>query len=111
MNRVSPRRHSPFFLAFTLIGLIALKTSAEVIFQDFFTQSAGLVTNSIPWIDVEGMGWQSGVPATLLALDGNGHLYNSAVNAGTAAGVQLVPIGPHGSLSVSATLQLPAGID
>lgn len=111
MNRVISRCRSSFFLALVFISLITLKSSAEIIFQDFFTQPAGSITNSVPWIDVEGTGWQSGVPATQVALDGNGHVYNSAANAGTAAGIQLVPIGPHGSLTVSAILQLPAGID
>ena len=83
--------------------------SAEIVFQDFFTQPAGSITNSVPWIDVEGNGWQSDGAASQLALDGAGHLYNSATNAGAAAGVQLIPIGPHGSLTATALMELPAG--
>ena len=88
---------------------IATSVSGEVVFQDFFAQAAGSVTNSVPWVDVEGSGWQSGASASQLALDGSGHLYNAAASAEAAAGVQLVPIGPHGSLTVSATVQLPKG--
>ena len=88
-----------------------MKVSAEVVFQDFFAQPAGNVTNSVPWIDVEGNGWQSGAAVSQLALDGSGHLYNAAVNAGTTAGVQLVPIGPHGSMTASAVMQLPTGFN
>lgn len=97
-------------LGFVLFGALgSLNGSAEVIFQDFFTQPAGSITNSIPWIDVQGGGWQSGVGPTQLALDGNGHIYNGAANAGAAAGVKLVPIGPHGSLTASALMNLPVG--
>ena len=88
---------------------IATSVSGEVVFQDFFAQAAGSVTNSVPWVDVEGSGWQSGATASQLALDGSGHVYNAAASAGAAAGVQLVPIGPHGSLTASATVQLPTG--
>ena len=88
---------------------IATPESGEVVVQDFFTQAAGSVTNSVPWVDVQGSGWQSGVSVSQLVLDGSGHLYNAAASAEAAAGVQLVPIGPHGSLTVSATVQLPKG--
>ena len=94
-----------------LVGIAKVKVSAEVVFQDFFTQPAGNITNSIPWIDVEGNGWQSGAAPSQLALDGNGHLYNAAPSAGATAGVQLVPIGPHGSMTASAMMQLPMGFN
>jgi hypothetical protein len=96
-------------LGLALGCLVDLNASAEIVFQDFFTQPATNVTNSLPWIDVEGSGWQSGVAPSQLALDGSGHLYNTAVSAGAAAGVQLVPIGPHGSMTASAIVQLPTG--
>jgi hypothetical protein len=88
---------------------LSLDASGEIIFQDFFSQPAGNVTNSVPWIDVEGNGWQPGGPASQLALDGSGHIYSTAVNAGTMAGLQLIPIGPHGSFTASATMELPVG--
>jgi hypothetical protein len=97
------------FLAIFLARLAAIQSLAEVVFQDFFTQPSGNITNSAPWIDVEGNGWQSGAAASQLALDGSGHLYNAAVSAGTTAGVQLVPIGPHGLMMASALVQLPTG--
>ncbi|HLX95818.1 MAG TPA: hypothetical protein VKU37_08745, partial [Verrucomicrobiae bacterium] len=65
----------------------------------------------IPWIDVEGDGWQPGAAASQLALDGSGHLYNAAPSAGATAGVQLVPIGPHGSMTASAVMQFPTGFN
>ena len=94
-----------------ITGFAAINASAEIVFQDFFTQSAGSITNSSPWIDVEGTGWQSGPAVTQLAIDGSGHLYSAAVNAGTAAGVQLIAIGPHGSMTASAIVQLPTGFN
>jgi hypothetical protein len=97
-------------LAVVLALLAAAHASAEIIFQDFFTQPAGNLSNSVPWIDAEGFGWQSGaVAVSQLALDGQGHLYNSAPNAAAAAGIPLIPIGPHGSMTVSALMQLPVG--
>jgi hypothetical protein len=98
-------------LTVVLTGVAAVNVSAEIVFQDFFTQSATNVTNSVPWINVEGTGWQSASAASQLALDGSGHLYNAAANAGAAAGVQLIPIGPHGSMTASATVQLPTGFN
>jgi hypothetical protein len=92
-------------------GVATVNVSAEVVFQDFFTQPAANVTNSVPWIDVEGNGWQSGSAASQLALDGSGHLYNAAASAGETVGVQLVPIGPHGSMTASAVMQLPTGFN
>src|ERR1700722_3574412 len=90
---------------------VATNAGAEIVFQDFFTQPATNVTNSVPWIDVEGNGWQCGAANSQLALDGSGHLYNSAPSAGATAGVQLIPIGPHGSMTASATIQLPTGFN
>ena len=98
-------------LALGLVGIAAVNVSAEVVFQDFFAQSAGNISNSIPWIDVEGNGWQSGAAPSQLAVDGSGHLYNAAPSTGATAGVQLVPIGPHGSMTVSAMMQLPTGFN
>ena len=97
------------WLPVALVVIAALNAPAEIILQDFFTQPAGNVTNSVPWINVEGGGWQSGAANSQLALDGNGHLYNSAASATATAGIQLVPIGPHGSMTASALMQLPAG--
>lgn len=98
-------------LTIALAGIAATDAFAEVVFQDFFTQPAGNISNSIPWIDVEGNGWQPGGAASQLATDGGGHLYNSAPSAGATAGVQLVPIGPHGSMTASAVMQLPTGFN
>lgn len=95
------------------IGLIVVAVSvpAEVVFQDFYSQPATNITNSNPWIDVEGNGWQSGPTPAQLATDGSGHLYNAAPSAGAAAGVQLISIGPHGSMTASALMQLPTGFN
>jgi hypothetical protein len=102
-------RCSSLILLHSFALLAAIHAPAEIVFQDFFTQPAGNITNSVPWIDVQGNGWQSGPAPSQLSLDGNGHLYNAAANAGSAAGVQLVPIGPHGSLTASALMKLPVG--
>jgi len=95
------------FLAIFLLCQKLVSSSAEVVFQDYFTQPAGDITNSKPWIDVQGNGWQTGGAASQLVLDGSGHVYNGAASAGTAAGVPLIPIGPHGSLTASASVKLP----
>jgi hypothetical protein len=98
------------FPAVVIAGLAVANASSEIIFQDFFRQPAGNLSNSVPWIDVQGNGWQSGaVAVSQLALDGQGHLYNSAANAAAAGGIPLVPIGPHGSMTVSALMQLQVG--
>src|SRR4029077_2503069 len=94
------------FLAVTVLS--ANPASAEFVFQDFFTEPARNITNSVPWIDVEGTGWQSAAVPSHLVLDGHGHLYNAAANAGAAAGIQLVPIGPHGSMTAFTTMEFPA---
>jgi hypothetical protein len=84
-----------------------LSASAEIVFQDFCASPTGNLTNSTPWIDVQGNGWQTGGAASQLLLDGSGHVYNAAASVGTAAGVALIPIGPHGSLTASALVKLP----
>ncbi|MEI9865309.1 MAG: hypothetical protein WDN00_12310 [Limisphaerales bacterium] len=38
-------------------------------------------------IDVQGNGWQVSSPASGLALDGQGHLFNSSTSVGGSAGV------------------------
>ena len=78
------RRLRQVLLAVVLAGVTSVNVSAEVVFQDFFAQPATNITNSVPWIDVEGNGWQSGVANSLLALDGSGHIYNVAASAGAA---------------------------
>lgn len=109
-RRVTWRRWSRICLTVGL-AVVAVNLSAEVVFQDFFTEPAGSITNSVPWIDAEGNGWQSGLTPSQLALDGSGHLYNSAAGAGAMAGVQLIPIGPHGSMTASALMQFPTGFN
>ncbi|MDB6039896.1 MAG: hypothetical protein JWM99_3737, partial [Verrucomicrobiales bacterium] len=74
-----------------------------------FLQSVGSVTSSVPQIDVEGKGWEIPGASPGLELDGHGHLLSTANGTGASAGVQLIPIGPHGSMSVSATISLPPG--
>ena len=91
------------------VGLTELHAGAEVVFQDFFTHLAGNITNSVPWVDVQGGGWQSGPAPSQLALDGSGHVYNGAASAGSEAGVLLIPNGPFGSMTISALMKLPVG--
>lgn len=102
-------RCSLVVLVVAIAGFAAGHAPAEVVFQDFFRSPAGNITNSVPWIDVQGNGWQAGVGSSQLATDGGGHLYNSASNAAAGAGIQLIHIGPHGSMTASALIQLPAG--
>ena len=89
-------------LIFALVAGANLVASAEDVFKDYFTQPTGNITNSVPWIDVQGNGWQTGGAVSQLVLDGGGHVYNSAASAGTAAGAPLIPIGPHSSFTASA---------
>ena len=100
-----------FGLALILAMTLYFETqvSAEIVFQDFFRQPATNLTNSVPWIDVDGNGWPTGAAASQLVLDGSGRVYNAAANAGTAAGGPLIPTGLHGSMTASALLQLPIG--
>jgi len=104
-----PKPHGLAFLAVLLLGFAGGRARAEIIFQDFFTQPAGNIASSSPWINVEGYGWQVGGNNSQVALDGQGHIYNSASNATVAAGIALIPIGPHGSMTASALMQIPAG--
>lgn len=110
---VTPRRPGCFscrvFLILMLMFPAGNRARCEIIFQDFFSQAPGSVTNSTPWVDIEGKGWQVGSPATDLELDGQGHLFNSSTNRGGSAGVPLVPIGPHGFMTISATVNVPPG--
>ncbi len=107
---------SRLWLWLVIISLTSLKprASAEVIFQDAFANVGGgnvagnSVTSSVPFLDVEGAGWQVQSPAIPLSLDGQGHLFDAATTGGTAS-VALTPIGPHGRLSVTVSLQLPTG--
>ena len=108
MSRKSPLLFAAYLILATT-GVTGLHAGGEVVFQDFFTQPAGNITNSIPWIDVQGGGWQSGPAPSQLALDGSGHVYNGAANAGTETGVLLIPNGPFGSMTVSALMKLPVG--
>lgn len=104
---MKPRYFTPAGILTFLLAIAAGNAWGEIVFQDFFTASAGNLTNSTPWIDVRGNGWQTGGAASQLFLDGSGHVYNAAASAGTAAGVPMIPIGPHGSLTASASVKLP----
>ncbi|HEY4414416.1 MAG TPA: hypothetical protein VGO57_01895 [Verrucomicrobiae bacterium] len=97
---------SRLILIGALFFFMANRTPAEIIFQDSFAQTAGSVTNSIPALDVEGNGWQITAPDSGLVTDGQGHLSAATTNGG-AAGIQLIPIGPHGFMTVTATVHLP----
>lgn len=94
------------FFAVLFASGTAVNAPAEIVFQDFFTAAAGDVSNSVPWIDVEGNGWEAGGATSQVELDGNGHIYDGAAGP-AAAGIQLVPIGPHGSMTAMATMLLP----
>lgn len=112
MNK-SPWRSWPCPLLVLVLAL-SLKPAGrgEIIFQDFFGNVGGgvpagaNVSNSVPFIDVEGDGWQVPPAATPLSLDGQGHLFNASTSSGSAT-VALTPIGPHGCLTATAMLQLP----
>jgi hypothetical protein len=105
----SPKPRHFAFMTVLLVGFAGGRAQAEIIFQDFFTQPAGNIATSAPWINVEGYGWQVGGGTSQVALDGQGHIYNSAANATVAAGIALIPIGPHGSMTASALIQIPSG--
>jgi hypothetical protein len=90
-----------------LLAMAAGNARGEIIFQDFFASPAGSLTNDTPWIDVQGSGWQAGGAASQFYLDGSGHVYNAATSAGTFAGVPMIPIGPHGTMTASALVNLP----
>ncbi len=81
----------------------------EIVFQDYFDHDSGSITNSVPYIDVQGSGWQIlPVGNKAINLDGNGHVFNTSTTIGVAA-VALIPIGPDGSMAITATLKLPTG--
>ena len=69
------------------------------------TESAFLAADTKLWIIDEAQhvlrGGKSGTP---------GDQYDILKSLAQSAGVQLIPIGPHGSLTVSATLKLPVGL-
>jgi hypothetical protein len=104
---MKPQYFAPACSLTCLLGIVAGNAWGEIIFQDFFTSPTGNLTNSTPWIDVQGNGWQTGGAVSQLFLDGSGHIYNAATNAGAVAGVPLIPIGPHGTFTASAQLLLP----
>ncbi len=114
MNAADSRRlcHRNYFTFLFLIGALFLpggnRCSAEIIFHDFFSQP-GNVTNDVPALDVQGVGWRTGSSSGGLQVDPQGHLYNPLTTARGSAGVQLIPIGRDGSFAVSATLKLPTG--
>jgi len=97
-------------LAVLVTALLAWRSStvfSEIIFQDSFNQGSGSITNSIPFIDVQGNGWQIlPLGQKAVVMDGNGHCFNAAVALGASA-INIIPIGPHGSMTLTATLQLP----
>jgi hypothetical protein len=80
---------------------------AEIIFQDWLS-SAGNITNSVPFIDVEGDSWQLVPQSASVLVDGQGHASDAAATPASAA-IELIPIGPFGSMTITATLQLPVG--
>jgi hypothetical protein len=94
--------------------ILNLTASGETIFLDSFGNAGGgviagdSVTNSVPFIDVQGDGWETPSGATPLYLDGAGHIFDATTNGGSATAA-MIPIGPHGCMTLSATLQLPTG--
>ena len=90
-----------------LAGLLVASAQCEIVFLDAFNTASGSITNSKPWIDVQGLGWQANPAAPNLQSDGSGHLFALAQSGDGVAGVPLTPIGGHGSLTVSATVRLP----
>jgi hypothetical protein len=92
--------------AAALFLLATRRAPAEIIFQDNFTQASGSITSSVPAIDVEGRGWQLAPARSPFYLDGRGHIWDTGTN-GAVACAPLIPIGPHGAMTLAATLQLP----
>lgn len=96
--------------AFILPSVFVLLTTghspAEIIFQDGFAGPAGSITSSVPAIDVEGQGWQTAPQRAPFYLDGHSHISDTGTT-GAVACVPLIPIGPHGSMTLTATVQLP----
>lgn len=98
---------TPTSLLPTLLIFFAIQcASGEIIFQDNFAQPAGSVTNSVPAIDVQGQGWQLPPGRSAFYLDGHGHISDTGTN-GAVACVPLIPIGPHGLMTLTAMIQLP----
>jgi len=100
-------RSIPLILVIALCWLVTGPARAEIIFHDLFAGAAGSVTNSVPALDVEGKGLQLAAATSDLELDGQGHLLNATPNVGGSAGVPLIPIGPDGSMTISASINLP----
>lgn len=84
------------------------RVPAEIIFQDNFSHASGSITTSMPAIDVEGGGWQLVAQRAPFYLDGRGHISDTGTT-GAVACVPLIPIGPHGAMTLTATIQLPTG--
>ncbi len=96
-------------MVIVLLAGVGFSAFSEVIFQDSFDQGSGNITNSVPFLDVQGNGWQIlPVGKKSVDLDGNGHCFNAATTLGAAA-INIIPIGPHGSMTLTATLHLPTG--
>ena len=91
-----------------LLWLSAVVAHGETVFRDAFARAVGDVTHSAPLIDAQGSGWQTAPGGAALPVDARGHLFDNTTAADSAC-VQLVPIGPHGSMAITATMQLPAG--
>jgi hypothetical protein len=108
MFRTKYRRWLTVMVTVWVFG-VGFRAFSEVIFQDSFDQGSGNITNSVPFLDVQGNGWQIlPVGKKSVDLDGNGHCFNAATTLGAAA-ISIIPIGPHGSMTLTATLQLPTG--
>jgi len=110
-NDLAPGRWLSHILALFLFIFLTSDASSEIIFQEFFdntaTASSKSVSNSVPFIDVQGSGWQTPpAVASPLALDALGHLFD-ANTSGSSASAALTPIGPFGRLTVNTRLQLP----
>lgn len=84
----------------------ALRAPSEIIFGDNFNQPAGNITNSVPFLDVQGQGWQLAPARSPFFLDGHGHILDTGTS-GAVACLPVIPIGPHGSMTLTATLQIP----
>ncbi len=98
--------HLFFLVAMTLFCRLGSSAVGEIVFQDSFGHGSGNITNSIPFLDVQGDGWQTPPGAGALSSDGEGQLFDAATGGG-AASVVLIPMGPHGSMTLTATMQLP----
>src|SRR5579864_2143278 len=105
-NNPIPTRSVP--LVAVLCILASASAPAEIIFQDHLVQPSNPITASVPALDVEGGGWQLAPGQSAPYLDGSGHVADIGTNGATAC-VPLIPIGPHGSMTLTATFQIPAG--